>query len=196
MATRTAFRILTALLMAMAVGWAVAGPVAAAPVHAATEERIDYASGTLDGTDPRSGRSVHGVFTVFAPSGEEPFGTTDFFVGGDSGIAYECVTEQRVRAGIHALEDAFAAGVLRMECNSPVGLPARTGYALVGLHWQGEGPVEPLVFERPPCTEYLDIRHAAVTGGVLLVVPGVAVTEVRPHDHPADELRKQVIVCT
>jgi hypothetical protein len=195
MATRTAFRILTALVAATAVGWAVAGPAAAAPAAAATEERIDFASATLDGTDPGSGRTVHGVLSVFDPPGEDPFATTDFFVGAESGIAYECITDQRVPARMAALRYAGAAGVLRMECNSPVGLPTRSGYALVGVHWRGEGPVESLVFQREPCTEHLDIRHAAVTGGVQLVVPGVAVTEVMPHDHPADELRTQVIVC-
>lgn len=189
--TRTAARTLTTLLLVTVLWWAAAGPAAAG-----TEERTGYADATLDGTDPRTGRTLHGVFSVFDPPGEAPFGVTDFFVGEDgAGIVYECVTDQRVPALLRGLDFAFAAGALRLTCDSPVGLPSRRGVALVGLTWRGEGPVEHLVFDREDCTEHLDVRHAGVTGGVLLVVPGVAVTTVTPHAHPEDELRRQRIVC-
>ncbi|TFV64362.1 hypothetical protein E4P41_02120 [Geodermatophilus sp. DF01-2] len=192
MTRRAVGRVLTTLLATAVVGTA-AGPAAAAP--AGTEGRTGYADATFDGIDDSTGRTVHSVFSVFDPQDQAPFGTTDFFVGEDAGIVYECVTDQRTPATISGLDFAGAAGVLRVDCHSPMGLPSRSGYAVVGVLWRGEGPVEHLVFPREECTEYLDVRHARVVGAVLLAVPGVAVTTLTPHDHPADEIRQQRVVC-
>ncbi|TQN43868.1 hypothetical protein FHU33_3337 [Blastococcus colisei] len=194
MGTRTAGRVLgAALLTAITVG-------AAVPAAAATEERIGFASTGLDGTDQRTGRTLHSAFEIFDPPAEQPFGVTDFFVGGavaggGEGIVYECTTEDRVPAQLDGLDSAFAVGVLRVDCASPVGLPDRSGYALVGLFWRGRGPVEHHVFERETCTEYLDVRRARVTGRVVLVVPGVALAPLANEDPAENDLRQQRIVC-
>ncbi|CCG02508.1 hypothetical protein [Blastococcus saxobsidens] len=197
MRTRTARRALTVALLAATTGAMTAGPAAAE-----TETRIGFASTGLDGTDPRTGRTLHSGFDVFDPPDENAFGVTDVFVGGvvtggGEGIIYECMTEDRVRARLDALSSAFAAGVLRVDCFSPDGLPDRSGYVVVALSWRGTGPVERHVFDRGDgCTEYMDVRGAHVTGRIVLIVPGVAVAPLANEDPAESELRQQRIVCS
>ncbi|MDP5183689.1 hypothetical protein QOZ88_13690 [Blastococcus sp. BMG 814] len=195
MRTSTFRRGLTVLLLA-----ATAGLVAPGTAAAATEERIGFASSGLDGTDRRTGHTLHSVMEVFDPPTEPAFGVTDFFVGGPlpgggEGILYECTTEDRVRARLHALHSAVASGVLPLTCSSPVGLPDRQGYAVVGMVWHGTGPVEQHVFDHGGCTEYLDVRAARVAGGIRLVVPDVAVGRLVTVDPAESELRRQRMVC-
>ncbi|MCF6507648.1 hypothetical protein E9549_09545 [Blastococcus sp. MG754426] len=184
------------LLLAAAAGLMTPGPAAAG-----TEERIGFASSGLDGTDPRNGRTLHAVLEVFDPPAEPAFGVTDFFVGGPlpggggEGVLYECTTEARVRARLDGLRSAGAGGVLPLICSSPVGLPDREGYAVVGMAWHGTGPVTRHVFDRGECTEHLDVRAARVAGGVRLVVPDVAVGRLVNVDPAESELRQQRVVC-
>lgn len=194
MRTRTVRRTLAVVLLAVVSGATTTGAAAA------TEERIGYATTGLDGTDPRTGWTLHSAFQVFDPPDEKPFGIADFFVGGivpdgGEGILYECTTEDRVRARLDGVDSASAVGRLRVVCSSPEGLPERTGTALVALRWQGTGPVERHVFPHGDCTEHLDVRGARVSGRVVLAVPGVVVAPLVNEDPAENDLRQQRIVC-
>jgi hypothetical protein len=196
MTTSTPRRTVTVLLLV-----ATCGVLASGPAAAASEVRIGFASSGLDGTDPRNGRTLHSSPEVFDPPDERPFGVADVFVGGQlpdggEGIVYECTTEDRVPARLDGLESARAAGLLRLECSSPVGLPARSGYAAVSMTWRGTGAVEQHVFDHGDCTEYMDVRSARLTGGMRLVVPGVAVGRLVNTDPAENSLREQRMVCS
>jgi hypothetical protein len=172
--------------------WLAAGP-ATAGGRTVTEE--GRANGALWGTDRSTGVEAHGVWDVWATAHDGSFALGDFFLSGDSLGAWECIPDSRTTGRIRGVETAWSAGRLPFTCGHIDTGEAVRGYALVALHWRGEGPVARDSWVQDDCRVTQRIRPAHVSGVVRLVVPGVFTANLRPDAHPTDSIVQTRTVC-
>jgi hypothetical protein len=179
-------RALTGTVLAIATSWVLATPASAEVTRSTT----GYASVFL--THETAGEvDVFVPFDVFAPEGIDAFGRGEVFVQG-----FECTTEDSVPATVDGLSSATAGGTLDLVCSSPE--REVTGHAEIDLVWTADGPVERTTTAGrfSPCVTHLQVRHAAVTGSMTIVIPdlGVGVVVTPPGDDD-DSIRQEHSLC-
>lgn len=175
---------LLAVLLVMGTGTA-----AAAPPAEKGDTGLGYATALLYGTDPASGGGVESLFTVYAPAGVSPFGRGEVFLGG-----YECLTEDSVPARVTRLHSAGATGWLAYDCTSEAGTVR--GYAVVHLHWTGHGETTVQSWtDEAGCVITLQVRPARVSGGMVVLVPGVGSAVLTLNAEDDADIRQERTDC-
>lgn len=171
-----------------------AGPAAASPPapdsgSGPPDSAIGYANALLYGENRTGEGGAESLFGVYAPAGVPAFGRGEVFIGG-----YECLTEDSVPARVTGLESARATGRLGYECGSAEGTVR--GYAVVHLHWTGQGEVTQQSWtDEAGCTVTLQVRPARVTGGMLAVVPGVGTAVLTLNSEDDADIRQERTTC-
>lgn len=175
---------ITVLLLTALLG-AGAGPAAAHEDDAG----FGYATALLYGTVAPGGGGAESLFGVYDPPDVPAFGRGEVFIGG-----YECTTEDSVPARVTGLESARATGWLAYECGSAEGTVR--GTAVVHLDWAGRGEVvEHSWTDQAGCVVTLRVRPADVSGGMLVVVPGVGGAHLTLNAPDDADLRQERTTC-
>jgi hypothetical protein len=206
MSRSTAGRALTVAALAAAMVAAGAGsPVGAAPSdRGVTRSATGYADVFLD-TSEQAPHSAFVDLTVFAPEDVPAFGRGEVFVSG-----YDCQPAEvdgevsSVAGTVDGTTAASADGTLMLICDYHVGpdevdpgLPSVTATATFDLEWTADGPVDRHVLAGPAstCVSFLEVRPAAVTGSVQIVVPDLDVSVVATPVGDSNALRQEQSIC-